>query len=192
MCPRNENDMNANTTKKSTNPGNVEHATERLNDTPAQEAAAATDSEATPEEEVQWSRGSDLAAPPPRPGYVQCWIRTMLGGEADAMNIARSMSPGEGWKPRLASTVSQGIHAPTLQHGSYGEVIGVAGMILCERPKRMQEQKDAYDAAVLRQQRDSIDRDITKVQRAGHPIQQVRKTSVGGAPVPAAFADDNT
>jgi hypothetical protein len=170
----------------------IPHANERQTDTPLQEAHLSTEPENTGEEEMQWSRGSDLAAPPPRPGYVQCWIRSMLGGEADVSNIARSMSPGEGWKPRLASTVPKGHTAPTLQHGAYGDVIGVAGMILCERPVKMQQQRDAYYAEQLRKQHESIDRDIYKVQRPGHPISQQRTTTTGRAPRPAAFLDDQS
>lgn len=170
----------------------VPHAQERITDTPNQAAHDATLTDIVPEEQMQWGRGTDLEAPPCRPGYVQCWIRTMLGGEVDGLNIARSMNAREGWKPRLANTVPAGHSAPTLQHASYGEVIGIPGMILCERPVHMQRQRDAYYADVLRKQHESIDRDILKVQRPGMPITQTRRTTVSGAPNPPAFPSDES
>ncbi len=40
-----------------------------------------------------------LEAPPPRPGYVQCWKRKRLGASDDQRNSLRVAQ--EGWVPRL-------------------------------------------------------------------------------------------
>jgi hypothetical protein len=94
-------------------------------------AAAAHD---TPrEEELEWKRPSTLEAPPPRPGYVQRWIRTSIGASNDPQNVSKRFR--EGWRPRPADTVPRGYTPPTIMHGQYGRS-SVSKGISCARCQR--------------------------------------------------------
>jgi hypothetical protein len=138
-------------------------------------AAAAHD---TPrEEELEWKRPSTLEAPPPRPGYVQRWIRTSIGASNDPQNVSKRFR--EGWRPRPADTVPRGYTPPTIMHGQYGEVIGVEGNILCEMPAKMAAQREAFYAKKAIQQTQAIEQDVHKVERPNLPITATRKSQVG-------------
>lgn len=143
-------------------------------------AAAAHD---TPrEEELDWRRPSMLEAPPPRPGYVQRWIRTSIGASQDAKNVSQRFR--EGWKPRSADSVPRGYTPPTITHGKFGEVIGVEGNILCEMPIKMARQREAFYERKTNQQTQAIEMDVHKVERPNLPITATRKSQVGYAKGP--------
>jgi hypothetical protein len=143
-------------------------------------AAAAHD---TPrEEELEWKRPSNLEAPPPRPGFVQRWIRTAIGASNDPQNASKRFR--EGWKPRAANTVPRGYTPPTIMHGNFGEVIGVEGNILCEMPASMARQREAFYSRKTRQQTEAIERDVHKVERPNLPITATRTSKVGFAKGP--------
>lgn len=94
-------------------------------------------------EDAPWAQPESLAAPPPRPGMVQRWVRTSVLGKDDAVNIARKYR--EGWRPRDPSTVKNvKARYPTLQHGQFGSVIAVEGMVLCEMSAARVAQKRAF------------------------------------------------
>jgi hypothetical protein len=94
------------------------------------------------EEELSpWQIPTNLVAPPARDGYVQRWVRTSLRGEDDPSNIARSMQ--QGWAPRSPETVPGKTFVPTLRHGEHAGAIGVAGLILMERPVALDQRYKA-------------------------------------------------
>ncbi len=74
---------------------------------------------------------------PPRPGYVQRWVRTQVQGNDDGNNVARKLN--QGWRPRMADTVPKGSYVATIEHTRYGNVVGLEGMILMERPAARHE-----------------------------------------------------
>lgn len=89
---------------------------------------------------------------PSRPGYTQMWVRTKIGNDDDVANIGRRMN--EGWRPRRKDSVPKGVYVPVCQMSEYGEVVGIRGMILMERPQRLHDsQMDHY-----REQTDNMQR----------------------------------
>ena len=99
--------------------------------------------------ERPWLRQATLEAPPPRPGYVQKWIRVSLFGKADPANMRNKERIG--WIPRSPNTLPRSHSMPRISDGQQAGFIQVEGMILCERPLAM---KKAHDKAI----RDEIDR----------------------------------
>ena len=129
------------------------------------------------EEEQEWKRPTTLEAPPPRPGYVQRWIRTTIGASNDPQNASKRFR--EGWRPRPADTVPRGFTPPTILHGQYGEVIGVEGNILCEMPAKMAAQREVFYSKKAVQQTQAIEQDVHKVERPNLPITATRSSKVG-------------
>lgn len=99
--------------------------------------------------ERPWLRQATLEAPPPRPGFVQKWIRASLFGKADPANVRNKERIG--WVPRSPTTIPKSHSMPRVSDGPQAGFIMVEGMILCERPLAM---KKAHDKAI----RDEIDR----------------------------------
>lgn len=98
-----------------------------------------------------------LAAPPPRPGFVQRWMRTHIKGENDPANSMRKSAVG--WKPRKADTAPTG-SCPTVSYGSHGNVIGINGMILCERPEDLHKAHGRHVRSLTKAQQDAVDNDM--------------------------------
>ena len=130
------------------------------------------DDELTP-----WKPPANLEAPPPRPGYVQRWIRVSMRGEDDVSNIAQSFQ--EGWQPRRADTVENPT-VPTISHGKYAGIIGVHGLILCEMPKETNDQRNAYYRNLAIRQNRAVSTELDKDSDPDMPIEQTRKTQVIG------------
>lgn len=153
------------------------HAAEREHTVPAQEL---TDGRATDRQHdnLNWSRTSNLEAPPARPGYVQQWIRYEVGGKYDEANVKRKLFGTEGWRPRSTETVDGGYSPATTRHPSLGNIIAAAGMVLCERPERMQRQRDAFYKRKLDGQMDAVNHNLFREQHSAMPISRSHKTTV--------------
>lgn len=136
-----------------------------------------------------WKRPSALEAPPPRPGMHQRWIRTSLGGDHDGRHLSKKMR--EGWRPRPKETVSADFQPPTIQHGTLGEVIGVDGLVLCELPKKMVSQRNAYFAQRTKAQMDGVQQDLAAAEHPAMPmVQKVFKSESARVGKRGAIADD--
>lgn len=135
-----------------------------------------------------WAPPSALQAPPPRPGYVQRWIRAEQNGSPDTKNV--SSKHREGWRPRDPATVPAGYFPPTLGHGSFEGYIGVEGMVLCEMPVKVHQQRQRYYRGKVSNQEQAISQDLFK--QTGGQVQTGSKSRVtrGRRPQPAAAADD--
>jgi len=123
-----------------------------------------------------WQPPALLDAPPPRPGYVQRWVRVRRGGQDDLDNFMARRR--EGWQPRDPSSVPGYIVAPTAAHGHFGRCIMVEGMVLCEMPAKRNAQRKAYYETRLAQQTTAVEKQLLKVQTPGHPIDRVAQTRV--------------
>lgn len=128
------------------------------------------------DEDKPWEGAENLAAPEPRPGMAQRWIRVGVHGKDDPTNIAKSFR--EGWKPRRADTVPEGFEVPTIAEGKYAGVIGVHGMILCEMPKTRVAKRREYFENKTKAQTQAVARDLARVSNPAMPLEQQRKTAV--------------
>lgn len=91
------------------------------------------------DESAEYERPSSLKAPPPRPGYVQRWVRVGMGGSIDEKNLNRKLR--EGWRARPSNTVPKGFQVPTIKHGDFLGTVMVEGMLLCELPVKMAKKR---------------------------------------------------
>ena len=124
----------------------------------------------------QWRPSNLLEAPEPRPGYKQRWIATMVLGQETPTNVAKRLR--EGWQPRDPKTVKNAQHFPTIEHGKFAGYIGIEGMLLCEMPEEMVNERNMYYARMTENLMRSVEQDIHKVEQPGNPIQKSFKTSV--------------
>ena len=124
----------------------------------------------------QWRPSNLLEAPEPRPGYKQRWIATMVLGQETPTNVAKRLR--EGWQPRDPKTVKNAEHFPTIEHGKFVGHIGIEGMLLCEMPEEMVNERNMYYARMTENLMRSVEQDIHKVEQPGNPIQKSFKTSV--------------
>lgn len=135
-----------------------------------------------------WVRPTSLEAPPPRPGFVQRWIRVAVFGIEDPSNAMRKFR--EGWKPRPASTIPPDFPVPTISHGQWAGCIGVEGMILCEMPKALADKRNNYYMNKTRNIEDAIERELQKESHPKMPIIQNRKSQSQLVKVPKAADDE--
>lgn len=101
---------------------------------------------------IDFSQPSKLAAPPPRHGWVQRWIR-VFDAYGNVLQTQWQQRQREGWKPRSPSTIKEKYwttSTPVAQMG--GSVIQNGEMMLAEMP----EPRYAQIRAALRQKRDRL------------------------------------
>jgi hypothetical protein len=143
-------------------------------------------------EVIEWRRYSDLEAPPPRPGYVNRFIRTSFGPMRDAANLRRRIR--EGWRPVKASSVP-GQSLPTIHLDRVGDVIGVEDLILCEMPVRLHKQRQEHFRQRNMRMSASIDRQLKKTVDGSTPgfgsIQQLKQSSVSVRRRPTVQAQED-
>lgn len=122
------------------------------------------------EEQGSWSRPHDLDAPPPRDGFTQRWIRVRLGNDKDPKNSNRKFR--EGWRPRSIDSIPRGYSPPTMIHGTWGDVIGVEDLVLCEMPVKMARQRNKFYEDKRDRMLHGIDEDLHRVSRDGPRIDK--------------------
>ena len=139
----------------------------------------------------EWIPPQQLDTPEPRPGYRQKWVRSELVGDPDPSNLTKRFR--EGWAPRAIDTVPDSFHTLVTKDGATADgVISVRGLVLCEMPEHMVEQRNEHYQGLLDEQTQAIDEDLNRVEMPGHPIHRDRKTDVvrGKAPRAVRVADD--
>jgi hypothetical protein len=124
----------------------------------------------------QWRPSNLLEAPEARPGFSQRWIATMVLGQETPTNVAKRLR--EGWQPRDPKTVKDLQHFPTIEHGRFTGHIGIEGMVLCEMPTEMVDQRNAYYAKMTDNLMHSVENDMNRAETPGQPIQRTFKSSV--------------
>ena len=124
----------------------------------------------------KWRPSNLLEAPEPRPGYAQRWVATMVLGQETPTNVAKRLR--EGWAPRDVKTIKDGQHFPTIEHGKFAGHIAIEGMVLCEMPQEMLDQRNDYYAQMTENLMRSVENDMNKVESPGQPIQRTFKTTV--------------
>lgn len=126
---------------------------------------------------TSWKRSGHLSAPPPRPGFVQKWIRCRSNGAEDPENLEKFMD--QGWRP-VRATTARARHALTANtDAKYGQYIVKRGLILMELPEKLAAQRNAFYNGKLRRMTESIDRNLFKESDPRMPmLKPVRKTRV--------------
>lgn len=116
-----------------------------------------------PKSDTPWAPGASLEAPPARPGYRQKWLRVSIFGRDDVRNVARQFR--EGWMPRPADTTPKNLHVPRINGGQFAGCIGVEGMVLCEIPERMAEQRNRHYRRKAEALAQDIEKNIASINR---------------------------
>ncbi len=139
-----------------------------------------------------WKSPMNLQAPPPRPGYTQRWVRVAVQSEADVSNMARSFR--QGFRPRRIDTVEDRSAYSSISHGEHAGVIGVHGMILCERPVTVDKRHREYIRSRTDLQSQAVISDLEKVERKDMPIsiEMTSRTERGKRPKVAPDAPTDT
>jgi hypothetical protein len=106
---------------------------------------------------------------PPRPGYVQRWIRTSVHGNEDQSNVFKRVN--KGWKPRERSTVPKGQYVMHVDFEGL-DVIGIRGMVLMERPQALhdRQRQSVQDATDL--QMTAVKHDLYKMKERGANVSE--------------------
>lgn len=133
-------------------------------------------------EDAPWGNPASLAAPAPRPGMVQRWIRIGSLGKPDPINLSRKMR--EGWRPRPADSVPARFSSPTIQAGQFTGGIGVEGMVLMEMPIARDGERNAYYKERQGRMTESINSQLAEATRGRRgtgfgPIEKAQKSEVG-------------
>ena len=123
-----------------------------------------------------WRPSNLLEAPEARPGFKQRWIATMVLGQDQPTNVAKRLR--EGWQPRDTKTVKDAQHFATIEHGKFAGDIGIEGMVLCEMPEELVNERNEYYARMTENLMRSVEQDIHKVEKPGNPISKTFKTEV--------------
>ena len=117
----------------------------------------------------EWIRPSELEAPPPRPGFVQRWIRIRLGTTRDTARLRKAQR--EGWRPVKASSMANSDHSlPIIRHDELGDgdYVGAEDLILMEMPSRVNDQRDRFYKRKQARQTGAVERQVKGVHREEH------------------------
>jgi len=142
----------------------------------------------------QWTQSGllDTKNIPPRPGFVQRWVRTKLGGMDDPKNVMQKMN--QGYRPRNANTVPKGSFAPTVNTRQFGDIIGMDGIVLMERPEKLHKSHAAHNAAMANRQMEAVNGILAQAQEPGKgfgPVNKTHSSSVDTGHRPAPVSDDD-
>ena len=100
----------------------------------------------------------------------------MVLGQETPTNVAKRLR--EGWVPRDIKTVKDPQHFPTIEHGRFTGHIGIEGMVLCEMPQEMVNQRNDYYAQMTNNLMTSVEQDMNRAESPGSPIQRTFKSRV--------------
>jgi hypothetical protein len=138
-------------------------------------------------EVTEWVRPSEMDSPPPRPGFVQRWIRIRLGTVRDTARLRKAMR--EGWRAVKASAMAGMDHSlPIIQHDQLGDgdYIGAEDLILMEMPESVNRQRETFYKRRQARQTGAIERQVKGVHREDHlgfgPVNQRNISKVRRGP----------
>ena len=129
-----------------------------------------------------WKPPTNLDAPPPRPGYVQRWIRTNIRDKDDPGNISQMLRAG--WRPRTLESAGLGSF-PVLPSGQYKGFIGLHDCVLCEMPKERAAQIKRYYKAMSDRMVAGVETELASQTKTFDPrgvfkLIQERQSEVSG------------
>lgn len=144
---------------------------------PARQADARTRVSRDSDLPTTWVRPSALMAPPPRPGYVNRWIRFRSGNEEDRDNLDKMMS--QGWRPLPKSKLRKDHVLTANLEGKYGQFVTKRGLILMELPEDLWNQRRDFYMQKQQKMTESIDRNLFREQDRRMPFMTPeRRTTV--------------
>lgn len=139
-----------------------------------------------------WVQQGNMPDVEPRNGFEQRWIRSTIGGEPDPLRLATAAQ--QGWRRRDPGTLPKKLGPLADYVEGIGGVIGVSGMILMERPKKLGEVYKRKKEERNEAHRRSVDENLFKVHDAnsgfGPPRRVEDRTRVSRGKRPAPIADD--
>lgn len=121
-----------------------------------------------------------LDAPPPRPGYVQRWVRVLVDGRQD-INVIQSGR--EGWRPRkeaLPKNFQPMDFRLGEKEGGPVDYLQVGDLVLMEKPISRHLERMDYYARKDAKMSEAIDQELNDIQHPSHPIHRNRRTQVTG------------
>jgi hypothetical protein len=99
-----------------------------------------------------------------------------------------------GMRPRMADTVPRGAFAPTINIRSFGDVIGMDGIILMERPTSVHDKHAAHIRQLANRQQEAVDGMLQQAQEPGKgfgPVKKTASSSVDTGHRPAPVSDED-
>ena len=139
-----------------------------------------------------WKPPELLDAPAPRPGFVQRWIAVVTSGDDDAANLQKAIA--EGWRPRDPATCPSDWKPPTISDGNWAGTIGVRGMVLMERPRKLHKRYADATKERTKSQLARVRSDMFSVHQQGGPFGKPvmeSRSRVTGRPSVAPADDDD-
>lgn len=135
-------------------------------------------SETRAEEErvPSWKPPELLPTPEPREGLVYRWVRSSMLGRTDNVNVSSKFR--EGWQPVPASEFRD-LKVVADHDSRFPDNIEVGGLILCQAPVELMQQRREYQARKAQGQMEAVDRNY---MREGDPrmplLKPERKTRI--------------
>lgn len=128
-----------------------------------------------------------------RPGMAQMWIRTAVLGRDDGSNVFRKLN--QRWSPRPADTLPNELRGVLETDFRDQQVIGIHGMILCERSLVIHERERSRTRRASVDQMRSVEERLGRAHKAGDgftaPRFTERKSTAERGRRPEAFDADN-
>jgi hypothetical protein len=122
-----------------------------------------------------WSAPDLLPSPDPREGWTHRWVRTLIMGNADPMNISKARR--EGFEPVKAEDYPE-LMAHASIDGQYKGSIEIGGLVLCRAPTEMMQQRKAHYEKLANQQMESVDNTFMRENDPRMPVFKERSTKV--------------
>lgn len=130
------------------------------------------------EREYTWKPSSNLPNPEPMDGWRFKWVRKIVLGDVDQMNMAKRRR--EGWEPVLPED------QPKLKAFSDSpDHIEIGGLVLCKAPEGLMRKRDEYFARKAKQQQDGLSGQFRSdaQEDARMPLIEERVTKTSNQPL---------
>ena len=122
-----------------------------------------------------WQRPETLPSPTPRPGYTHRWVRVSSRGTVDATNVSSKLR--EGWEPVKAVDHPE-VTLVDIEQERFADNIVIGGLLLCEAPVELIEERNEYYENQTGNQMQSVDNNLMRESDPRMPIFNNRKTKV--------------
>lgn len=158
--------------EKKTPPRRQTHAVNNENVHDSNETGRQLDSqheiERDSEQQTSWVPPNMLDAPPPRPGYVNRWVRFRAESSEDAEHFEEMYQ--QGWRPIKRASVKKVHELTASTHGKYGQYYVKRNLLLMEMPEKLANQARRYYAKAQSDMNKGVDRSMFKLQNSVMPL----------------------